>query len=1009
MLLTDWRRFLPASRSQICAHRRVSGSRRKRARANGAADISSQTESLEQRMMLSAADILLTDVSGASGFQQFGALQGDNFGNSVRAAGDVNGDGFDDVIVGAYYHNGGAGSSNSGIAYVLFGKSSGFPNTNGLLDPDRVDLNNPLSATEGFKILGVSQSDTGTSVSGAGDINGDGFDDLVIAAPNYSLPSSMSGYALGSSYVVFGKAVNTDVNLSSLDAGASDTVGFRLTGFVSTRTKATDSVATGGDINGDGYDDIVIGGPFTAVAPLGAVGAAYVVFGKENGFSNMDISGINGSNGFVFANTSDYSSTGAHIGAAVSIGGDINGDGIDDLVVGAPQIGIYRASEEYDGEVYVVFGRTNFAGILNASHQVQASTLDGVIGFTATGLVGEQARTGHSLSSGGDINGDGIDDLIIGAPGDGYGYGSAAGRAYVVFGKTNLGSADTLELTSLAGSNGFVLDGGEELVLAGSSVSIAGDINGDGFDDIVVGAPTYTSELHPYNNGAAYVIFGDSNINVPADLDALNGVNGFALFGTGGGYAGTTVAIAGDINGDGFDDLLVAEPPSDNNGTVTFFFGKDFGLRDGNGANGELNPSSPSIRQVNGSADGTLTAGQGTAADILIGGGGDDTLTSDGGSDILIGGEGDDVLTAVFGNFAGGAVVPRFDGGTGVDTLTGEISFVNQTIDLTTVLGNRINDIEVIDLEDSATETLVLDFATVLAITGAGPTTASTSVFATNDAHTLTILRDADDVINGIADGVNGWVKGSNETIDGDTFEVFTQAGATVKIQAPVNITGNIDGDGDFDPNDSFLVNIVLLGASDATINNSKGASPLTATQIRTNIAVLQASGQLDVDGDGDSESNDSFLINIIKLGASDATINSSKGASPLTATQIRANVTALTPPAARPQSPLQAPSDEPQEEKPEFAAFVLPPPANAKQTQTSQTPSGDSQDEEEEFAAFVLSPPDNQEETLTSDGSGSPETTQQSEAQPVSTENDTIPDDAFEAVQLDVTLDLLT
>jgi hypothetical protein len=207
---------------------------------------------------------------------------------------------------------------------------------------------------------------------------------------------------------------------------------------------------------------------------------------------------------------------------------------------------------------------------------------------------------------------------------------------------------------------------------------------------------------------------------------------------------------------------------------------------------------------------------------------------------------------------------------------------------------------------------------------------------------------------------------------------VFTQAGATVKIQAPVNITGNIDGDGDFDPNDSFLVNIVLLGASDATINNSKGASPLTATQIRTNIAVLQASGQLDVDGDGDSESNDSFLINIIKLGASDATINSSKGASPLTATQIRANVTALTPPAARPQSPLQAPSDEPQEEKPEFAAFVL-------------------------------SPPDNQEETLTSDGSGSPETTQQSEAQPVSTENDTIPDDAFEAVQLDVTLDLLT
>lgn len=1002
MLLTDWLRILSASRSQICAHRPVHRSRRKRPWVTSTADIFSQTEPLEPRMMLSAADILLTDVSGANGFQVFGAPPGgDHPGNSMRAAGDVNGDGFDDVIIGAYYHNGPVGNSNSGIAYVLFGKSSGFPTP---LDP--LDLNNPLSSTEGFRILGVNQSDAGTSVSGAGDINGDGFDDLVIAAPNYSSANTSAEYAIASSYVVFGKATNTDVNLSSIAAAASDTVGFRLTGFGSTRTKVADSVATGGDINGDGYDDIVFGAPKTDVDGRTNVGAAYVVFGKENGFSNLDITDINGSNGFTFTDSDGGpDSRGAFIGAAVSIGGDVDGDGFDDLVVGAPQMGTYRASEEYDGEVFVVFGRSSFSGVLNANDQIQALSLTGSLGFRATGLVGQWARTGHSISSGGDINGDGIDDFIIGAPGDGYGYGSAAGRAYVVFGKTNLGSTGTLNLTSLSGTNGFVLNGGVEFDLAGSSVSITGDLNGDGFDDVVVGAPSYTSAIvGEYNNGAAYVIFGDTSINPPATLDALNSINGFALHGSGSGYAGASVAFAGDINGDGFGDLLVAEPPSDNGGTVTLFFGKDFGLRDGSGANGELSPGTPSIRQVNGSADGTLNATQGSAADILIGGGGDDTVTSDGGSDILIGGEGDDTLVAVFGNFAGGAVVPRFDGGTGVDTLTGGISFVGETIDLTTIAGNRINDIEVIDLEDSAAETLVLDLATVLAITGAGTEIASTSPYAEDDAHTLTILRDADDVINGIADGVNGWTQGSNETIDGTTFEVFTQAGATVRIQSPVNITGNIDGDSDFDTNDSFMVNIVLLGASDATINNSKGASPLTATEIRANITVLQASGQLDVDGDGDSDSNDSFLTNIIKLGASDSLIDSSKGASPLTATQIRANVTALTPPAARPQSP----NDDPQEEEPEFAAVVLPPPDNQEKTPPSQAPNDDSQEEDSEFAAFVPPPPGSPVQMLTSNDSASSGTTLQSAAQPVSADDDTILDEAFEAVQLDVTLDLL-
>lgn len=918
MLLTDWLRLLAASPSPIPARRRVDRKRRCGVAVSSPATICSQPESLEKRVLLSAASILLSDISGATGFQILGepAPNDDRFGSSMRTAGDVNGDGFEDVIIGANEQNDDVEpfvDMNSGAVYVLFGKSSGvsYPS----------DVNN-LQPGDGFRILGTDRSDTGTAVSGAGDINGDGFDDLVVAAPSYSM-GAISNNPIASSYVIFGKANNTDVQISSIDAGASDSVGFRLTGFESTNFNARDSIATGGDINGDGYDDVVFGAPKTRVDGVYGVGAAYVVFGKSAGFSNLDITDINGTNGFSFTDSArGYSSTAAYVGAAVSLGGDVNGDGFDDLVVGAPGQNKYRASGEYDGEAYVVFGRSSFS----STPTIQANTLNGSNGFVATGLVGQQARTGFSVSSGGDVNGDGIDDFVVGAPGDGYGYGSADGRAYVVFGKTNLASSGTLGLESLSGSDGFVLRG-ETADLAGSSVSITGDINGDGFDDIAVGAPSVDQDVPspPPTNGKAYVIFGSSSITVPASLGDLNGVNGFSLSGSTDNYAGRTVAIGGDLNGDGFDELLIGEPGA-SRGKVYFLFGTDFGLNNGVLGDGELGNG----RQViNGSGDGTVNATQGSGADILVGGGGDDTLNADGGSDILIGGEGDDVLVADFGNFAGGTVVPRFDGGTGVDTLTGGVSFAGETIDLTVIPGNRINDIEVIDLADSATETIVLDLATVLAITGSGPTTASSSPFATNDAHTLVILRDSDDTVNGINVG-NGWTQGSNETINGKTFEVFTQAGATVKIQSADAIDGDVDGDDALTTTDSVLVILVdSFSVPDSTINARKGSSTLTAQEIRDNVNTLVASGQLDVDGNGATEITDSVLVILINsFSVPDSTINARKaGNSPLTAAQIRANVAALIPPpSARPAQPVQ--SSEPEEESQPFAPLFQAPPA---------------------------------------------------------------------------------
>lgn len=930
MLLTDWLKRLSASGSSLCAPSRPT--RRQGASVVNSADISSQPETLEKRTLLSAADILLTDVSGDTGFQVEGAGSGgDGFGNSIRAAGDVNGDGFGDVIVGAYYQNDDQGIDvSSGVAYVLFGKSTGFS------PPPDLNL---LQATDGFRILGSDRSDTGTAVSGGGDINGDGFDDLVVASPNYSRYNEDQA-ALSSSYVIFGKANNTDVELSSIDQGASDSVGFRLTGFKSTTFNTSDSISTGGDINGDGFDDVVFGAPHTVVGST-LMGAAYVVFGKENGFANLDISDLNGTTGFTFTDSArGYDSLLAYIGAAVSLEGDVNGDGFDDLVVGAPGQNKYRNSaQEYDGEVYVIFGRSSFSG----TSTIQATSLNGSssTGFVATGLVNQQARTGSSVGSGGDVNGDGIDDLVIGAPGDGYGYGTAAGRAYVVFGKTNLGTGGTLDLESLTVSNGFVLNGGAAYDVAGTSVSINGDINGDGFDDVLVGAPTTTASSPSIDayNGAAYVVFGKSSISVPANLDALDGVNGFSLKGSGGNYAGQAVAIAGDLDGDGFDELLVGEP-RDTKGIVTFFFGEDFDLNNGVSGDGELGNG---LQQIDGAAAGTLTATQGnSAADILVGGRGNDTLNADGGSDVLIGGSGDDTLVAELTNFSN---VPRFDGGTGVDILTGDASFSGASIDLTAIPGNRINGIEVIDLEDGATETLTLDLATVIAITGSGSTNASSSPFATNDAHTLAILRDSDDTINIGA----GWTQGANETIDSKTFEVFTQDGATVKIQSAIAVDGDVNGDNAYDFNDGILIALVKAFFPDSSIVANQGGTSLSATEIKANVNALNGEAIFDVNEDAAYDFNDGILIALVKAFFPDSSIVANQGGTSLSATEIKANVNAIpSPPAPRIAPPPRTPEEPSESALPETPSFLAPPPAPLLINEESSTSEAAQSDDSE-------------------------------------------------------------
>ena len=403
--------------------------------------------------------VFAQDVTHVPLFTFDGDSADDSFGTSVSGAGDVNGDGFDDLIVGA--PNDDNNGEDSGSARVFSGADGSIL----------------------YNFLGDSTNDGfGRSVSGAGDVNGDGFADLIVSAR---------------------QGTN---NAARVFSGADGSTLYNIVGF---GTGLSLSVSGAGDINGDGNADLIVGNDGDS----------------SNGLLSGNARVISGADGTDLYNF-DGESAGDQFGQSVSGAGDVNRDGFDDLIVGAPG--------ENDGSARVLSGADG-----SVIHRFQNSP----------SFSGLPDLFGVSVSGAGDVNGDGFADLIVGEPtptlyngdpNDGFAfvYSGFDGRA--IFG-LSLGSVDR--------EAGFSV--GDRF---GSSVSGAGDVNGDGFADVIVGAP-----------GDRVGLFENQNYStVTGSVEVTSGFNGSRIAtwiaDSAGDQFGTSVSDVGDVNGDGIGDYIVGAP-----------------------------------------------------------------------------------------------------------------------------------------------------------------------------------------------------------------------------------------------------------------------------------------------------------------------------------------------------------------------------------------------------------------------------------------------------------------
>ena len=485
---------------------------------------------LNSHVSATTNDIQLPTVlepNAINGFKVTGETLGISFGRELSNAGDVNGDQIDDLIIL---------SPSDGKVHIMYGNIGSQPDFNTSSDyagfTIHVDL---LPAASPFM-----------TVAGAGDFNNDGLNDIVIGIPSYG------DSAEGVVFVIYGKDTRPikTINLSTLSA----TDGIKITG-ANPGDNCGIQARAAGDVNADTIDDLIIGCNFQSMDISGTVlemvGKVYVLYGTPFG-GDINLLNFDGSQGFTITGRDMH----ARLGTTVAGVGDVNGDGVDDIAITTYQDSA-ATSSTLNIALCVIFGSNDVLFLSDIYLSQELPPERGMIYIGNDGV--------YSVSAAGDVNKDGFADIVLGARLASPLGRDNAGLAYVLLGgqRTDVFSTtfflnDVLNEPSL----GFVLMGAHVNDNLGLTVSGGGDINQDGYADVIVSAPlaavTRNGVVLPFA-GVTYVVFGGPSC---VSMDLLNfsaGPAGFQILGAGtGDRSGRALSMSGDFNGDGAVDLVVS-------------------------------------------------------------------------------------------------------------------------------------------------------------------------------------------------------------------------------------------------------------------------------------------------------------------------------------------------------------------------------------------------------------------------------------------------------------------
>ena len=418
-------------------------------------------------------ELQLSDLDGANGFIINGLNQQDVLSSGLAGIGDINNDGIDDIGIGARSAN-----NTSGAAYFIFGKDTAFSS--------EVDLTQ-LDGTNGFTLNSMPNTggNLGNAIAKAGDFNHDGISDVLVGSRRARVNNSSN--KVGAVYVLFGRDTFAAVMTTDDISGAN---GMVIWGELE-NGQFGDTLANFGDFNNDGADDIVIGQYLAS----GIEERVYVIYGDLTGLPDVfNVSNINGSNGLkITANTvNDF------FGQSIAADFDLNSDGFSDILIGAPRAN--GSINAYAGAAYVVFGQANYN-----EGTIDITDLVGSNGFVIGGEIegaNENIQLGYAVSSVGDFNSDGIDEIAFSSLNSGSYF---QGSTYVLYGSTNSFTAN-FDVNTLNGENGFTIHGIDTGDKIGESLSRASDVNNDGVEDFLIGAPSESTNAN--SSGAVYAIFG---------------------------------------------------------------------------------------------------------------------------------------------------------------------------------------------------------------------------------------------------------------------------------------------------------------------------------------------------------------------------------------------------------------------------------------------------------------------------------------------------------------------